>query len=843
MSAAPVEPNPVQARVRGLLGGLLLLSGAAALTHQLVWTRRLVDVLGASSETFARVVGAFCIGLAAGSAWAALRPATARSAAFRMAAAELAVALLALGSLAAVPAADLLRARGWDGGGIRTLLPLALVGLPATAMGIVLPSALALLPPGRSAVQAYAVNTLGGVVGIGFAVFWGLPVLGLVGTGLCACGLNLAIAAAVWHLRPRAAGTPVPLPGRTGGEWVPAGTPSGPEDFPAVRASDGIAWASGFLVLGLEVVTQHQFAQVTINSHLSGSALLVVVLLAMALGSFAAARWPGGEAAALRSATRLAAAAWMLQPLLFLGARPGLQILPYELAPLGYFVRLGALACLTLAPGFLASGLLFPLLLRSARQPAVIARWLALNGLGAWMGAEVTQAWVLPALGLWTTVLAGAAGYLVLGIWLARHPDAAEARPPRWIPSWSVTVALAIGVGTLSLASRGWPQVSPVPGERVVAVEAGREGVVATVHRGTNDWRIVFNNSYTLGGSRAQANQERQAHLPLLLHGDPQSVALLGVATGSTLAGAARHPGVRTLEAFELSPMAARFARQHFAPFNRGVFEDPRVHLTLEDARWAIAQQSASQDVVIGDLFLPWRTGEGRLFTREQFAAVRTSLRTNGLFCQWLPLFQLTRSQYDTILRTFLTEFPRAFLLRGDFYPELPIVGLCGFADGRPLAAVSWDRVEAACERLRASSDPVRDPLARHVAGVAMCVVGELPPPPPGPINTLGNAWLEWDAARNIVGLRSPWFIGVPVAEYLRDRVRQASHALPAHLRSAQDAGQFFLTLEVAQRAQAPSLSNLRAQIQDRLPASLRSDSAADWTLWPGRLKPFVAER
>jgi len=53
---------------------LAFLSGAAGLAHQILWTRRLVDVLGASADTFSKVVGAFFVGLALG-AWFASRPA------------------------------------------------------------------------------------------------------------------------------------------------------------------------------------------------------------------------------------------------------------------------------------------------------------------------------------------------------------------------------------------------------------------------------------------------------------------------------------------------------------------------------------------------------------------------------------------------------------------------------------------------------------------------------------------------------------------------------------------------------------------------------------------------
>ena len=52
-----------------MAAGLLFLSGAAALSHQLLWTRRLVDVLGAGQGTFARVVGVFFAALALGAAW------------------------------------------------------------------------------------------------------------------------------------------------------------------------------------------------------------------------------------------------------------------------------------------------------------------------------------------------------------------------------------------------------------------------------------------------------------------------------------------------------------------------------------------------------------------------------------------------------------------------------------------------------------------------------------------------------------------------------------------------------------------------------------------------------
>ena len=51
---------------------LVLFSGAAALAHQILWTRRMVDALGANADTFSKVIGSFFVGLALG-AWFASR--------------------------------------------------------------------------------------------------------------------------------------------------------------------------------------------------------------------------------------------------------------------------------------------------------------------------------------------------------------------------------------------------------------------------------------------------------------------------------------------------------------------------------------------------------------------------------------------------------------------------------------------------------------------------------------------------------------------------------------------------------------------------------------------------
>ncbi len=816
----PTESNPLP---RWPLA-LAFASGAAGLAHQIVWTRRLVDLLGASADTFSKVVGAFFVGLSVG-AWLASRG-TRPGANFwrRVACAELAVGALALPVLLSFQFADWLWHSFAPGQFGKLAMTLLLVAPPAMAMGLVIPWMLrALARPGADggfSVRLYAVNTLGGVFGLIATLLLTLPTFGLTTAGLIAVAVNVLVAiAASARAVIRTDNVAHTVLGETS-DLPDGGMKNSLGIDPAL-----LAFLSGFLVLAIEVVLQHQLAQVSINSLFSSGLVLVVVLLSLAAAAAIApllARVAGGARAGLSAALAATALLCAVQPWTLTSLRNGVEILPYELPPLPYVWEMLKLSSLAVAPMIFAAGFVFPLLLREAtrgdaRRAGGLLAW---NGLGGWLGAEIAQASIAPAFGLWKSVIV--VGLIYGATWMMIAKRRALAIP-----------LAAVLMGAFFLAG-DLPQATVAPSEKLHALRVGREGVVATLECGPGDWRMLFNNSYTLGGSRAQFNQERQALLPALLHGDARIIGTLGVATGSSVAGASLVPGVERVDAAELSPLVLGYAREFFGAYNRNVFADSRVHFLTDDARSMMANRVAAYDMVVGDLFLPWRTGEGRLFAREHFQNVRRALKPGGMFCQWLPLFQLTREQVEVIARTFREVFPDAFMVRGDFYSELPILGLVG---GRTLQEIDWDKVAAACERLRVEGKSI-DPLVRNVEGVAMAVLGPFPTLAGEPVNTLANSWLEWNAGKNILGLRTPWFVGIPAAEFMRELQRVGNPLMPERLRIAHQSGDFFLTLDVAATMNLPELAGLREQISERLPAAVRSDRGADWRQWPTRVKP-----
>ena len=101
-----------------------------------------------------------------------------------------------------------------------------------------------------------------------------------------------------------------------------------------------------------------------------------------------------------------------------------------------------------------------------------------------------------------------------------------------------------------------------------------------------------------------------------------------------------------------------------------------KIHVA--DARRFVRVTATRYDVIVADLFHPARDGAGALYTVEHFRAIRDRLAPGGLFCQWLPLFQLDEPMLRVIVRTFLEVFPnsRAYLLR--FNIDTPVLGLVG---------------------------------------------------------------------------------------------------------------------------------------------------------------------
>ena len=327
-------------------------------------------------------------------------------------------------------------------------------------------------------------------------------------------------------------------------------------------------------------------------------------------------------------------------------------------------------------------GAIFPFILNLYRTSAgrcpgeILGRLTAANTLGAIAGSLAAGFVMTSVFGLWRSIHLVAAAYGLLGAALG-------------IACCGRRLALAVtplSAGLILFALLPAGARVPVPsrdGERILETWESNHGIVSVV-RQKSSLKLRCNYNYTLGSSLGSVESRRQAELPLAIHPRPSSVLFIGLATGITPGASLSFP-VEKVTVCELVPDVVAASRRHFGKYTNGLFNDSRVHIVIEDGRNILAGERELYDVIIGDLFFPWKAGSGSLYTIEHFRSVRGRLAEGGLYYQWLPLYQLSREDFFCIARTMLETFPQVTLWRGDFYRSRPIVALAGHTDASPL--------------------------------------------------------------------------------------------------------------------------------------------------------------
>jgi spermidine synthase len=434
--------------------------------------------------------------------------------------------------------------------------------------------------------------------------------------------------------------------------------------------------------------------------------------------------------------------------------------------------HLALLAAVTLLVPSVLLGLVLPALMQEegdverAGGPAAGAI-LAANTAGAIVGPLVALFALAPAAGLWAALSLLGACSLVAAVMAARGAR-------RTIRRTVVAAVCAAFVAFAVSAPASIPRMKLTGRDRLLHLSEGAFGSVAVVeHNGYR--RIKLNNFYVLGGSHAAGDERLQGHIPLLLHPQPQRVAFLGLGTGISLSAIRFHP-IRHALALELVPEVADAAREWFREANLDVLADPRVRLRADDARSFIGATRDRFDVVVGDLVVPWRRGESSLYTRDSFEAVRRALAPGGLYCQWLPLYQISEAEFDSIAASFLDVFPQTTLWRGDFSAGEAAVALIGHTDSNGLDAV---RADLRSGELMANPDR-SNPYLAHPAGLWLYFVGPLDAADEhfrsAPRNRDTNPWVELASPQLHLRIQSgeaKAFVGRPLKARL-DAVRAA---------------------------------------------------------------------
>ncbi len=611
---------------------LLVLYGVAALTGQacsIVWMKRLTLVMGGTLPAVGAVLAVVLTGYAIGALgvgrfcrddWNVARR-------FAWIQAGLGIWLLGLpvlfdlieGAYAALaPPMD--TAGHWA---VRVALVIPVLLPPSAAMGAVFP-----LVSAAGVSRVFAMGVVGSLAGVMAGTLLFLPGLGIEASLLRLGMADLAVAAAAWML-PAVKAVPDAAPPEPCGRACVQGAILGLSLFFAE-----FVW---FRLVFL-VVDQTAYAE---------GLVLGAVFLGMAVGARLAYR-PKPALPAILFAT--AAAQLILIPGMVWLARAW-NGMARDASFTGFLALEFLLALGVVGLPSIGYGLAVPRICEGFRPRAVGRIWAAhyLGGMVASLSAPMV---VIPVLGE-TATLGLASAALALPLVRTRH---------RWP---AVGLLAACAVASL-FGDATFRETAVGDGERILLHHADGGGLVEVYERIDDGARTLLSSRRRQeGGDQPEQvdTERRMGRLPLQLHAPHPSVLVIGLGTGVTVGAMLEDPAIERLTCVEISEGVLRAARL-FSRSNGNLFEDPRLVLVLQDGRNFVRLSDARYDLLMQELFFPYRAGVGALYTTEHYRRCRDRLRPGGRAAQWISLAQIGPEELRTLVRTFQGVFPHTSVWR-----------------------------------------------------------------------------------------------------------------------------------------------------------------------------------
>jgi spermidine synthase len=660
------------------------------LIYEVVWMRRLALFFGSDVYSAAFTLSAFMGGLACGSLMAARYADRLKRTLVWYGLLEIAIGLYALFfpdflNLFHPQYESIYRtyfeSAPWQYHTFRILVATITLIIPTTLMGMTLPLVVKHFGRaggiGKHSGFFYSLNTWGaltGVLGVGFII---LPALGVNATTALACSVNIVIgvAAIVFsYMYSRDAPAESEDVKRLEASTTAPATVSDQE----MRATMIVIALSGLAALALEVVWIRILAQSFSATVFSFSIMLSCFLFGISYGS----HWISNLVDRRQSLVRL-----------FGLLELGLGLCIAVLGILTYFVPLffsNLLWLLTGASGgrfgfastvaqFIVSAVLIvvPTVLMGATFPVAakictprlttISRGIgsvyAANTTGGILGALLGGLVLIPVVGTRMSLLVIGAIFTGSGIFLLhKHAGAGwtNLRDPR-VTAMLLFALLSAGIVFL-LPEQIVTNYYYAGGEKAQVIYHG-EGIAHNVDiiktaKGITTMQV----NGTLEADTTYAQRRHfilKAHLPLLLHPDPQSVAVIGLGLGITLSATNRNPNVRNIEVIELTHEMVN-AQRYLENVSGGVLGSPKVHLRIDDGRNFMAMTDRRFDMITADPIHPRVTGVGYLYTKEYYESIKRRLQPQGVVCQWMPMYRISKDSFDVAFRTFASVFPNA---------------------------------------------------------------------------------------------------------------------------------------------------------------------------------------
>ena len=690
---------------------LFALSGFAGLIYEGSWARYLKLFLGHSSYGQVLTLCIYMGGLAIGSFVAGKMVEKVRRPLLGYAAVELAIGI---GGVAYHPLYNLLTGFFFDSDWVAGLgftgaeiakvvlatgstLPIAIaVGMtfPFIAAGLMRKSGAEVSLP-----MLYFTNSLGSAIGILVTSYMLIPELGNHITLCVAASINFLLAMVFGFIgfmtSPTREDDEEQASAGEGAEQAPLN-----EDYVAEHKLAMPPKSTWFWIAGITGLTSfiYEIVWIRLLSLLMGSSshsfdqMLSAFILGLAIGSAVSGKLLKKDSLVVLSMAQILMAFFALCTLYFHKPFWGMmneanQIFnPTNDGYVCWSLFKYALSVLWMVPTSFFAGMTLPLitiiLTRAFKSEAPIGKVYGWNTVGSILGSAGGGLLLLPLLQLkgalvLAAVLDFAIGFALLVIYRKRFRYSV---PFYVICAFMILPSIFIGFDPHLITSGAFRAYKNLhPDEKIIV----RDGKTATIsfHESEVHYYIKTNGKAdaSLGKNREnpiegdELTQAATAFMPMAMKTEPYDAAMVGFGSGMGAHYLLADPLLKDFDCVEIEQEMMDLAKG-FYPWNSRGYDDPRIHIYIDDAQTFFLTNRRKYDLMISVPSNPWVSGVASLFSHEFYTKMRRYIKPGGLWVQWIQTYEFNDQLFLNILKALDVAFPYVSLYKAPEEPDIIII-------------------------------------------------------------------------------------------------------------------------------------------------------------------------
>jgi spermidine synthase len=441
----------------------------------------------------------------------------------------------------------------------------------------------------------------------------------------------------------------------------------------------------GFAFFLMELVWYRMLGPLLGGSVFTFGLILALALAGIGIGGLLYSVFGANKPAAIGgfALTCLLEAAFIAVPFALGDRLAVLEIVLNAFNAVGFWARVGAWATVTaivVVPAAVVAGYQFPLLVALlGRGRENLGRQLGLtygvNTIGAIVGSLAGGFGLLPWLsapGAWRLV-----SVVLVGLGIAALVVRGKQQNARTLLPQFALVAITLALLTATGPTAAWRH-NPIGASRVPIATLttpnrwrahmqgvrhnivwegdGTESSVALTTT-TGGYAFLVNGKSDGAAIGDAGTQVMLGVLGPILNPSARRALVIGLGSGSTAGWLGSVPTIERVDVAEIEPLILDVARA-CAPVNRDVLRNPKVHVTIGDARELLLLTPDRYDIIASEPSNPFRSGVASLFTRDYYQAASDRLSDDGLFLQWVQSYEVDAHTLYTVYATMGSVFP-----------------------------------------------------------------------------------------------------------------------------------------------------------------------------------------